>query len=95
MSSHYRQVIEKHMGCPITVATGPSGTGKTTLIKAALSLFGITTIFSKGTNAGMLERLARSTIPFGIDDPAKSKTNNLDLGELCVDLFITVKKPST
>lgn len=94
MSFHSRGVIKKHMGCPITVATGPSGTGKTTSIMAALSLFGITTVFSKGTNAGMLERAARSTIPFGIDDPAKSMSNNLDLGELCVDLY-KVKRPST
>ena len=87
MSFHYRTVIEKHMGCPIVVASGSSGTGKTTSIKAALSLFGRSTMFSKGTNARMLERAARSTIPFGIDDPAKSKTNNLDIGELCVDLY--------
>ena len=87
MSFHYQAVIDKCMGCPIVVATGPSGTGKTTSIRAALSLFGRTSIFSKGTNAGILERATRSTIPFGIDDPAKCKSNNLDLGELCIDLY--------
>ena len=87
MSFHYREVIDRHGGCAITVASGASGTGKSTSIKAALSLFGRSTMFSKGTNAGMLERAARSTIPFGIDDPAKSKTNQLDIGKLCVDLY--------
>ena len=68
--------------------SGDSGTGKTTSIMAALSLFGIHTLFSMGTNAGLLERSARSTIPFGVDDPNEtSSTNKLDIGELCVDLY--------
>lgn len=88
MSFHYRAVIKKYQGCAATVASGESGTGKTTSIKAALSLFGVNSMFSKGTNAGMLERSTRSTIPFGIDDPnSASKTNLLDVGELCIDLY--------
>ena len=92
MSFHYRTVIELYGGCAVTVATGDSGTGKSTSIKAALALFGIAhnNIFVKGTNAGMLERSTRSTLPYGIDDPAKgkrSKVNQLDIGELCVDLY--------
>ena len=38
----------------------------------------------------MLERLSRSTLPYGIDDPTKSRgsrSNQLDLGELCIDLY--------
>ena len=38
----------------------------------------------------MLERSSRSTLPYGIDDPAKgkgSRNNLLDIGELCVDLY--------
>ena len=78
-------MIAKYQGCAVTVASGDSGTGKTTSIK---SLFGIHTLFSKGTNAGLLERSARSTIPFGVDDPNEtSSTNKLDIGELCVDLY--------
>jgi hypothetical protein len=88
MSFHYRAVIKKYQGCSVTVASGASGTGKTTSIKAALSLFGISTMYSKGTNAGLLERSARSTIPFGIDDPKPtSKSNQLDIGEFCVDVY--------
>ena len=89
MSFHYRAVIQQYGGCAVTVATGESGTGKS---KAALALFGCAhnSIFSKGTNAGMLERSSRSTLPYGIDDPAKARgcrTNTLDIGELCVDLY--------
>ena len=87
-SFHDRAVIAMYQGCAVTVASGDSGTGKTTSIKAALSLFGIHTLFSKGTIAGLLERSARSTIPFGVDDPNEtSSTNKLDIGELCVDLY--------
>ena len=76
----------------MTVATGESGTGKSTSIRAALALFGCAHngIFSKGTNAGMLERSARSTLLYGVDDLCKAKgckTNQLDIGELCVDLY--------
>ena len=92
MSFHYRTVIDKYGGCAVTVATGESGTGKSTAIKAALALFGCAHngICSKGTNAGMLERSSRSTLPYGIDDPTKSRgsrSNQLDLGELCIDLY--------
>lgn len=83
-----RTVIKKYQGCSVTVASGGSGTGKTTSIKAALSLFGINSMYSKGTNPGLLERSTRSTIPFGVDDPKPtSKTNKLDIGELCIDLY--------
>ena len=66
MSFHYRQVIDMHMGCPVTVAAGPSSTRKTTLIKAAPSLFGLS-----------MSRHARESSQindtFGIDDLAKKK----------------------
>ena len=92
MSFHYRTIIQMYGGCAVTVATGRSSTGKSTSIRAALALFGCAHngIFSKGTNAGMLERSARSTVPYGVDDPCKAKgckTNQLDIGELCVDLY--------
>ena len=88
MSFHYRAVIKKYQGCSVTIASGDSGTRKTTSIKAALSLCGINTMYSKGTNPGLLERSTQSTIPFGVDDPKPtSKSNQLDIGELCVDLY--------
>ncbi len=56
MSFHYRTVISMYQGCAKIIASGDSGTGKTSSIKAALSLFGISSLFSKGTNGGLLER---------------------------------------
>lgn len=40
MSQHYSKVIEMFSGCPIVVAMGPSETGKSTSIKAALAFSG-------------------------------------------------------
>ena len=91
MSFHYLTVVELYGGYAMRVAIGESGTGKSTLILAYLALCGYahSGIFSKETNAGMLERSLRSTLPYGIDDPAKGKgsRNFLDIGELCVELY--------
>ena len=35
----------------------------------------------------MLERAARSSLPFSIDNPAKAKNNHLDIREIFVDLY--------
>ena len=93
MSFHYQQIVDTYGGCSLTIASGPPATGKTTAIKAGLSLCGCANnnMFVKGTNRGFLERSSISTLPFGIDDPGhgkgKSRANNLDLPELVVDLY--------
>lgn len=94
MSFHYRQIVAMYGGCSVLVASGPAATGKTTAIKAGLSLFGCSNnnMFVKGTNRGFLERSSISTLPYGIDDPSqgfkgRSKANQLDIAELAVDLF--------
>ena len=40
LALHYKDVTEAFAGCPTVVCVGPSETGKSTSIKAALSLFG-------------------------------------------------------
>ena len=40
MSLHYKTLTQAYAGCPIVVSHGPAETGKTTAIKAALSLTG-------------------------------------------------------
>ena len=40
MSLHYKTLTQAYAGCPILVSHGPAETGKTTAIKAALSLTG-------------------------------------------------------
>ena len=75
MSFHYLTVIELYCGCAIRVATGEAGTVKSTSISAFLAICGCAhnSVFTKGTNAGMLERSSRSTFPYGVDDPSKGK----------------------
>ena len=53
MAFHYSTIKEIFGGCPITVAIGESETGKSTTIRAALSLFGChkNSRYVKGTNA--------------------------------------------
>ena len=46
--------------------------------------------FRRVPNAGMLEHSSCSTLSYGIDDPSKARgcrTNTLDTGELCMDLY--------
>ena len=71
------------------IALGESETGKSTAIRAGLSLFGSDDI-SRYVNAALLERACRSTIPFAIEEgkgsKTKSKPNSLDLAELIMSV---------
>lgn len=92
MAFHYSLIKDIYGGCPITVAMGPSETGKSTAIHAALSLFGAHKIshYVKGTNTLFMERASSSSIPFGIEKAVpskKGKQNKLDLTELLIDLY--------
>lgn len=92
MTFHYATIKDVFGGCPITVAMGDSETGKSTALKAALSLFGCNKIslYVKGTNALFMERASRSSLPFGIEEAMpskKGKMNKLDLTELVIDLY--------
>ena len=75
MSFCYLTVIELYGGCAVTVATRDAGTRKSTTISALLAMCGCAhnSVFTKGTNAGMLERSSRSTLLYGINNPSKSK----------------------
>lgn len=92
MTFHYATIKDIFGGCPITVAMGDSETGKSTALKAALSLFGCNQIscYVKGTNALFMERASRSSLPFAIEEAMpskKGKMNKLDLTELVIDLY--------
>ena len=41
LSLHYSTIVKEHIGCLVVVAFGPSETGKTTALTAALSLSGM------------------------------------------------------
>jgi len=91
MAFHYSKIKELYGGCPIVVAMGPSETGKSTAIRAALALFGVqkTSRYVKGSNALFMERASCSSIPFGVEEAMSSKKGKyrLDLTELVIDLY--------
>ena len=94
MSFHYRTILETNFNCPVTVAHGPSGTGKTTALLSALSLFGgqknKNNFYSRGTKESFVSILARQTVPIGLDDPQSVKK----ISELLIDLFGGAKNTS-
>ncbi len=74
------------------MAFGPTETGKSTSLRATLSLSGRhrAAFYSKGSTAYMMERAALSCLPFAIDDPnmtTYSGRKQLDVPELVVDLY--------
>ena len=88
---HYETVLSKFLSCPVPIAFGPSGTGKTTALRSGLALVGSSNrLFSRGTKEKYLELCSESSFPIGIDDPSFQK----DVDALCVDLFNGVKSGS-
>ena len=94
MSFHYCTILERNLNCPrpVTVAHGPSGTGKTTALPSALSLFGgqKNNFYSRGTKESLVSILARQTVPIGLDDPQSVK----NISDLLIDLFGGAKNTS-
>ena len=82
---HYQQFIKKLRYCPIPVAFGESGTGKTTALESAMSLLGAQSrVYCKVTREKIYDMCCKSGgIPVGVDDP-HSKT---DINKLLVDLY--------
>ncbi len=90
--THFRKIIDHFGGFSILIAFGPTETGKSTSIRAALSILGCQRagFYSKGTSAYMMERSALSCFPYAIDDPnmgSYAGRKQLDVGELIVDLY--------
>ena len=90
MSFHYEQVAGMYGGCPIVTAIGPTETGKSTSIRAALSLFGMTKdskgFYVEGSYAYFLERSALSCLPYGIDEVCTTN-KQFDFVKFVVDLY--------
>ena len=85
MALHYETILSKFLSCPVPIAFGPSGTGKTTALRCGLSLIGAypDRFFSHGTKEKYLELCSTMSFPIGIDDPSFQK----DVDKLVVDLF--------
>ena len=62
MALHYTILARVFAGCPVVVCLGPAETGKSTVIKAALSLFGMYFFIQ------MLTMLTQCDLRFGQQD---------------------------
>ena len=81
----YETMLKKLNFCPIPIAFGVAGTGKTTALQSTMALMGAlkNRLFSKITKAKMLQLCGASGIPLGVDDP-ESKT---EVSRLVIDLY--------
>ena len=90
MAMHYRRFIQNLSNCPIPIAFGGCGSGKTTALKCSLALLGAhTTRFFREISAPKIAEMCSVTdIPLGVDDP-DSKSG---LHKVIMDLFNGAKR---
>ena len=71
MALHFETFIENLKSCPILLAYGQSGSGKTTALSCALSLLGADnlTFFRDISPAKIMQLCSVTNIPLGLDDP--------------------------
>ena len=71
MALHFTNFMETMKSCPIPLAFGPSGTGKTTALHCGLALMGADDIrFYREVTQAMVQKLCSETnLPLGVDDP--------------------------
>ncbi len=86
MALHYETILSKYMNCPVPLAYGESGTGKTTALRCGLSIVGAhprsnpSRFYSKGSTEKFADICCHSYLPFAIDDPkSKSMINDLTI----------------
>ena len=80
MALHYNTILSKFLFCPVPLAFGEPGTGKTTALCCGLAITGAhpARFSSKATLERYTQLCADSCLPLGIDDP-KSKAAISDL----------------
>lgn len=85
LAMHYESMIKKLHFCPIAIAFGDPGTGKTTALQASMAILGAikSRFYSKITPAKILQLCATSGIPLAVDDP-QSKA---EISRLMIDLY--------
>lgn len=71
MTLHFYAFIDKLKSCPILLAYGSSGSGKTTALRCALSLLGADDLrfFRELSPAKVSQLCSITNIPLGLDDP--------------------------
>lgn len=90
MALHYQTFITKAKNCPVTLAYGSSGTGKTTAVCCGLGLFGADEFrfFHQVSPAKAFELCSTTSIPLGYDDPDTKH----GFSSLIIDLYHGMKK---
>jgi len=83
LCANFDLTIDMFDGCGIPVLIGHPVSGKSTALKAVLSVFGNCQLANNVTKKYIESRQAASTIPFGWDDVADVKM----LGEIAVSSF--------
>ena len=87
MALHYDMFLKAYYNCPIPIAFGPSGTGKTTALLCGLATVGSSARFFTSSASNnrpfLLNMCSSSSLPIGIDDPSFQN----DIDKLCIDLF--------
>ncbi|XP_028409953.1 uncharacterized protein LOC114532610 [Dendronephthya gigantea] len=73
MACNYDLILKKFDGCAIPVLMGPSVSGKTTALKAVMSIFGIRKFTCESSSRYIENRQSNTTIPFGWDDASDMK----------------------
>ena len=71
MAMHYHTILDKFMFCPVPIAYGRSGTGKTTALRCGLAICGShpARFYSKASLEKYNDLCCDSHLPLGIDDP--------------------------
>ena len=85
MVVHYRSFISKFKFCPIPIAFGEPGCGKTTALHIALALLGIDLVrfISKASREKIVHMCCTSSLPLGVDDPHSKQ----DVCKTAIELF--------
>ena len=90
MALHYEAFIRHMKSCPVPIAHGPSGTGKTTALHCGLGLLGADDLrfFRQLSSSKALQLCAVTNLPLGLDDP-DTKSNFCNL---VMDLYNGARK---
>ena len=85
MALHYTSVQSKFGFCPVPIAFGQPGTGKTTALKCCLSMMGLLPqrLWSSGTKQMYRQILCDGCMPLGIDDP----NSQVAISDLVMSLY--------
>lgn len=85
LALHYTTIQQKFKFCPVPIAFGKPGTGKTTALKCGLAMLGALhhRFWSCATKEMYIHLCSECFLPLGLDDP-KSKAI---ISDLCMSLY--------